>query len=269
MVPLELPATSIVQANLANQPTLLLSQDHHAVFVLLMTSPGEPSIPRSVRVKEPDSHSHHSYSAFTSEEMPLTNRRLLMDCHHEIVHISHSQTLNPTSDRGHYPRARLSGQLSPFKLVHVGLHTFPPSSRSVDQTVHRFSAISHTDDVPVPVLVPVLRSVRSAVPDLQLILGKRPFFASPVKTFILKDPATVRNSCRPLLETVGDTVGLAPNCGSVNPCITKRAFSESSDFPRNDPAHPHQTLASQSRSRSCFHRCVLEETANFFLLPFD
>ena len=52
MVPPELPATSTVQANLANQPTLLLSQDHHAVFVLLMTSPGEPSIPRSVRKTE-------------------------------------------------------------------------------------------------------------------------------------------------------------------------------------------------------------------------
>ena len=79
-----------------------------------------------------------------------------MDCHHEIVHISHSQTLNPTSDRGHYPKARLSGQRSPFQLVHVGLHTFPPSSRSVDQNRTPIFAISHTDDVPVPVLVPVL-----------------------------------------------------------------------------------------------------------------
>ena len=31
VVPPELPATSIAQANLARQPTLLLSQDHHAV----------------------------------------------------------------------------------------------------------------------------------------------------------------------------------------------------------------------------------------------
>ena len=52
VVPLELPATSIVQANIANQPTLLLSQGHHAVFALLMTSPAEPSIPRSVHKTE-------------------------------------------------------------------------------------------------------------------------------------------------------------------------------------------------------------------------
>ena len=48
----ELPATSTVQTNLANQLTLLLSQDHHAVFVLLMTNPGETSIPRSVHRTE-------------------------------------------------------------------------------------------------------------------------------------------------------------------------------------------------------------------------
>ena len=48
----ELPATSTVQANLANQPTLLLSQDHHDVFVLLMTNPSEPSILRSVHKTE-------------------------------------------------------------------------------------------------------------------------------------------------------------------------------------------------------------------------
>ena len=119
--------------------------------------------------------------------------------------------------------------------------------------------------ITVPVLAPVLRSVRSAIPDLQLILAKRLVFASPLKTFILKDPATVRNSCRPLLQTVGEAVGLAPNCGSVNPCITKRAFSESSGFSHNDPAHPHQTLALQTRSRSRLHCCVLEETAEFLL----
>ena len=52
VVPPELPATSTVQANIANRPTLLLSQDHHAVFVLLMINPGEPSIPRSVHKTE-------------------------------------------------------------------------------------------------------------------------------------------------------------------------------------------------------------------------
>ena len=52
VVPLELPTTSIVQANLANQPTLLLSQDHHAVFILLMRNPREPSIPRSMHKTE-------------------------------------------------------------------------------------------------------------------------------------------------------------------------------------------------------------------------
>ena len=91
-------------------------------------------------------------------------------------------------------------------------------------------AISHTDDAPVPVLVPVQRSVRSAVLDLRLILAIRPFLHRLRRPSIQKDPATVRNSCRPLLETLGDAVSLAPNCGSVNPCITKRAFSESSDF---------------------------------------
>ena len=88
---------------------------------------------------------------------------------------------------------------------------------------------------------------------------KKAVFASPLKTFILKDPATVRNSCRPLMETVGDAVGLAPNCGAVNPCITKRAFSESSDF-----------LVMTQRIRIKLLHCrVLEETANFFLLRFD
>ena len=52
VVPTELPATSTVQANFANQPTLLLSQDHHAVFVLLMTKPGEPLILRSAHKTE-------------------------------------------------------------------------------------------------------------------------------------------------------------------------------------------------------------------------
>ena len=152
-----------------------------------------------------------------------------MDCNREIVHISHSQTLNSTCDRGQYPEARLSGQRSPFQFVHVGLHTFPPSSRSVDETVHRFSQ-SHT--------LTMLQSqclcqfcdrfaVQFLISHWSLQEGR---FASPLKTFILKDPATVRNSYRPLLETVGDAVGLAPNFGSVNPCITKRAFSESSDF---------------------------------------
>ena len=91
-------------------------------------------------------------------------------------------------------------------------------------------AISHIDDAPVPMLAPVLRSVRSAAPDLQLILARRPFLHRLLKTFILKDPATVRNSSRLLLETMGDAVGLAPNCGFVNPCVTKRAFNESSGF---------------------------------------
>ena len=44
---------------------------------------------------------------FHVSEMSLTFRRLLMDCNHEIVHISHSQTLNSTCDRGHYPETRL------------------------------------------------------------------------------------------------------------------------------------------------------------------
>ena len=61
-------------------------------------------------------------------------------------------------------------------------------------------------------------------------LPKRPFSHRPCRPSIPKDPATVKNSCRPLRETVGDAVGLAPKCGSVNPCITKRAFSESSGF---------------------------------------
>ena len=52
MVSLELPATSTVQANLENQPTLLQLQDHHAVFVSLTTKPEEPSIPRSAHKTE-------------------------------------------------------------------------------------------------------------------------------------------------------------------------------------------------------------------------
>ena len=83
VVPPELPATSTVQANLTNQPTLLLSQDHHAASVLLMTNPGEPSIPHSVRekpaqlccticiphlVKKTGFPFSPLYSAFTSEK---------------------------------------------------------------------------------------------------------------------------------------------------------------------------------------------------------
>ena len=48
---------------------------------------------------------------------------------------------------------------------------------SVSTRSHRtpISAISHTDDAPVPTLVPARRSVHSAVLDLPLILVRRPF----------------------------------------------------------------------------------------------
>ena len=84
MVPLELPATSIVQVILANQPTLLLSQDHHAVFVLLMTSPEEPSIPHSEHKTEKTSPAilmpvlHDLYSTWVTEpDSILPTRRVL------------------------------------------------------------------------------------------------------------------------------------------------------------------------------------------------
>ena len=148
----ESPATSTVRAILANQPTLLLSKDPHAAFVALMTNPGEPSIPHSVHKTEKNHPSDSDAEVADSSklgkrtppvvqslhicEVPLTNRRLLMDCHHDIVHMSHSQTINSTCGRGHYPEARFSSQRVPFQFVHVGFHTFTPSSRSVDQTVH-------------------------------------------------------------------------------------------------------------------------------------
>ena len=79
------------------------------------------------------------------------------------------------------------------------------------------SAISHTDDAPVPMLVIVRRSFHEVVLDLTLILVRRLFLRPPLNTLILKDPAIVRNSCLPLLETVGEAVGLDPSCGSVKP----------------------------------------------------
>ena len=44
------------------------------------------------------------------------------------------------------------------------------------------------------------------------------------------DLATLKKSCRPRRDTVGDAVGFAPNCGSVNPKTTKRAFRLESGF---------------------------------------
>ena len=130
-----------------------------------------------------------------------------MDCYHEIVHISHSQTLNPTIDRGHHPKTRFSGQRSPFQLIHVGFHTFPPSSRSVDQTVHRFSQ-SHT-------LMMFQSQCLCQFCDrfaVQLLISHRPFLPPSETAVVLTWRLWVTR------------------CGSVNPCITRRAFSESSDF---------------------------------------
>ena len=51
---------------------------------------------------------------------------------------------------------------------------------SVSTRSHQaLGASIHTDDAPVPMHVPVLRSVRSAVPDLRLTLAKRLFLRHP------------------------------------------------------------------------------------------
>ena len=69
-------------------------------------------------------------------EVLLAGGRLLVDGDHKIVHISHSQGFNLTFRRGLYPEARFSGQRAPVQSLHICLHTLPPRSRSVDQTVH-------------------------------------------------------------------------------------------------------------------------------------
>ena len=86
----------------------------------------------------------------------------------------------------------------------MSFSTLSYHARGASVSLYKILVVVRIGGVPSPTRVTVLQLVHKVDFDIQLTLLKKAVFAMALNTRILCDPATVKQSCRPHRDTLGD-----------------------------------------------------------------